>query len=71
MGNQIVCPNCKKTITDNPIIEEAAKGEGSDTQSIICDCQERITYWHIVAQLRDQKKMGWKFQNWVRNLSHS
>jgi hypothetical protein len=69
MGNQITCLNCKKNIVDNPIIEDAVKGVGSDSQSIICDCGERISYWRITSQLRDQKRMGWRLQNWVRNLS--
>jgi hypothetical protein len=71
MENQIVCPHCKKTISSNSIIEDAAKGTGSDTQSVTCDCGEKITYWQITAQLRDQKTLGWRFQNWVRTLSHS
>jgi hypothetical protein len=71
MENQIVCPHCKKTISNNSIIEEAAKGEGSDSQSIICDCGERITYWQITAQLREQKTVGRKFKNWVRSIFHS
>ncbi len=71
MGNEIVCPHCKKTITNHQVIDEAGKGEGSDTQSLMCDCGERITYWQITAQLRDQKKMGRRFQNWVRGLSQS
>jgi hypothetical protein len=32
---------------------------------------ERITYWQITAQLRGQKTISRKFQNWVRTLSHS
>jgi hypothetical protein len=71
MDNLIVCPHCKKTISHNPIIEDAAKGEGSDTQSYICDCGERITYWQITAQLRNQKKFGRRLQNWIGALSHS
>ena len=71
MGNQIVCPHCKQTITNNSIIDDAAKGEGSDTQSFICDCGERITYWQITAQLRGQKTISRRFQNWVQTLSHS
>jgi hypothetical protein len=71
MENQIVCPHCKKTISNNSVIDDAAKGTGSDTQSILCDCGEKITYWQITAQLRDQKKLGWRLQNWVRTLSHS
>jgi RNase P subunit RPR2 len=71
MGKKIVCPNCKKTISENPIIEEAAKGTGSDTQSITCECGERITYWRITAQLRDQKTMGFRFKNWIQHLTRS
>ena len=71
MENTIVCPQCKKTITESPIVEAAAKGEGDQKQSVICDCGERITYWQITAQLRDQKTMGWRFKNWVWRLSHS
>jgi len=71
MENQIVCPHCKKTILNNSIINDALKGEGSASQSVMCDCGERITYWQMTAQLRDQKTIGWRFQNWVRNLSHS
>jgi Eukaryotic protein of unknown function (DUF953) len=57
-NNQIICPNCKKTIANNPVIDEAAKGVGSDTQFVVCDCGENISYWQITAQLRDQKKLG-------------
>jgi hypothetical protein len=71
MENQIVCPHCKQTISNNSVIDDAAKGTGSNTQSINCDCGEKITYWQITAQLRDQKTLGWRFQNWVRTLSHS
>lgn len=72
MGNKIVCPNCKKTISNNSIIEDAAKGEGSSAQSITHDCGERITYWQITTQLREQKTFGRRFQNWIRlTLSHS
>lgn len=71
MENLIVCPQCKKTISNNSIIDDAAKGKGSDTQFMICDCGERITYWQITAQLRDQKTIGRRFQNWVRSLSHN
>jgi hypothetical protein len=68
MENTITCPNCKRIIANNPIIEEAAKRQGSDTQSIICVCGERITYWHIAAQLSDQKKPGTRILHWLRGL---
>ena len=71
MENQIVCPHCKKTIANRSIIDEAAKGEGSDTQSIVCDCGEKITYWQVTAQLRGQKTISRRFKNWARTFSHS
>ena len=69
MENQIICPNCKKTLSHNAVIDEAAKGVGTDTQSILCDCGERITYWRITEQLRDQKKPGAKIKHWFRSFS--
>jgi len=69
MENHITCPNCKKTISNNPIIDEAAKGVGVDTQSIVCDCGERITYWRITEQLRDQKKPAARIRNWLHGFS--
>jgi len=71
MENQIVCPKCKKSFSNTSIINEAAKGEGSYMQSMVCDCGERITYWQIAALLRNQKSIGGRFQKWVRSLSHS
>ena len=71
MENYITCPHCKRTIANNPIVAEAAKREGSDTQSIICECGERITYWHITAQLEGQKKLGFKVQHWLHSLARS
>jgi RNase P subunit RPR2 len=70
MENKIVCPNCKKTISNNAVVEDASKGAGADTQFVICECGERITYWQITSQLRDQKPGGLKtrFQNWLRDL---
>jgi C4-type Zn-finger protein len=68
MENQIECPSCSKTLSNKTIIDEAAKGMGPVTQSLICECGERVTYWQITAQLRDQKTMGRRFQNWVRSF---
>jgi hypothetical protein len=69
MENQITCPHCMTTISNHSVIADAAKGEGSASQSIVCDCGERITYWQITAQLRNQKKIGRRFQNWFHDLS--
>ncbi|MGE5376717.1 MAG: hypothetical protein ACM3XO_16805 [Bacteroidota bacterium] len=68
MDPVITCPNCQRKITGDPIIEDAAKGLGSDDRFIICECGERITYWQITAQLRNQKKASTKIQDWFHGL---
>jgi hypothetical protein len=70
MGNYIACPNCNKTIANQSIIEDAAKGEGSHTQSIVCDCGEKLSYWKVTALLREQKTISRRFQNWVHSVTH-
>ncbi len=68
MENQISCPHCHKAISNNSVIDSAAKQEGSDKQFLVCECGERITYWQITAQLRDQKKISIKVINWFKSL---
>jgi len=71
MENQITCPECKRTISNSPVIEAAAKGEGHTMGSeyVICECGERISFWAITAQLRDQKKPAERVLTWFRNFS--
>ena len=71
MENQIICPACKRTITNDPVIDSAANGEDHrmGSQFVICVCGERISFWAITAQLRDQRKPAAKLRNWFRNLS--
>ena len=71
MENQIICPHCKKTLPNNPVIESAIKGENLGNTSFVCDCGERITYWAITAQLRDQKKPVARILNWFHSFSQS
>jgi hypothetical protein len=71
MESQITCPSCGATISNNPLVEAAAKGKDLGSESIHCDCGERLTYWAITAQLREQKTLGRRFQKWFRSLSHS
>jgi RNase P subunit RPR2 len=71
METQIICPNCKRTIMNNPVIDSAVKGENLGSTFVICECGERVTFWAITAQLRDQKKVGRRLQNWFHNLSKS
>lgn len=71
MENQITCPQCKRTIANNPVVDSAAKGEDHTMglEYVICECGERISFWAITAQLRDQKKTASKFLNWIRSFS--
>jgi len=69
MENQITCPHCKKTIVNNALVDSADKGSGHGVDYIICECGERITYWAITAQLREQKTLGRRFQNWLKTFS--
>ena len=71
MENQITCPNCKRILANNAIIEDAAKRLGSDRQSITCECGERITYWQIAEQLRKQVSLGTKIQNLFHGRSRN
>jgi len=68
MENYIICPNCNKKISNDPVIDAAASKEGSGARSITCDCGERITFWAITAQLRKQKTRGLRFNNWIQNI---
>jgi hypothetical protein len=68
MENQITCPHCNKTISDDPLIDAAARKDGSGEDSIICECGERITYWAITTQLRDQKKPVARILKWFRSF---
>ena len=49
METYIVCPNCKKTITQNAVVDSAAidEGQGLANQYVTCDCGEKISYWQI------------------------
>lgn len=68
MENQITCPHCKKTIANHPVIESAVKEEDLGSTFLICDCGEKITYWAITAQLRDQKKPVARILKWARSF---
>jgi hypothetical protein len=69
MENYVTCPHCQRTISNDPIIDDAATGAGSAARSITCECGERISYWTITAQLRKQKTVGSRVQKWFRSFS--
>jgi hypothetical protein len=71
MENKITCPNCRTTISNDPIIEDAAMNAGSGTRMITCECGENIDYWSIRSQLKEQKKLIWKIRSLFRNSSAS
>ena len=71
MENHITCPACKRTISNNLVVDSAARGEEHTMGSeyVICECGERISFWAITAQLRDQQKPVERFLNWVHSFS--
>jgi len=71
MENQITCPQCKRTIMNNPVVDSAARGEDHTMgpEYVVCECGERISFWAITAQLRDQKKPFEKVLQWFRSFS--
>lgn len=64
METYVTCPRCKKPISNDPIIDEAAAGTGSASRSITCECGERVSYWAIAAQLRGQKTLVMRIRSW-------
>jgi hypothetical protein len=73
MENQITCPACKRTISNNSVVDSAARGENHTMGSeyVICECGERISFWAITAQLREQKKPATRLLSWFRSFSKS
>jgi hypothetical protein len=58
-------------ITNHPVIDAAAKGAGQYTtaQFVICVCGERISFWAITAQLREQTRPVVNTHKWYRGGS--
>ena len=73
MENQITCPACKRTISNDPVLDSAASGADHKmgSQFVTCQCGERISFWAITAQLRDQKKPVARILHWFRSFSKS
>ena len=71
MENYITCPSCNKTLSNDPIIEAAARKDYTESRSITCECGEKITYWNIVAQLRTQKTLKFRLRAWLRSFSQA
>ena len=69
MENYIICGQCNKKIVNNPLVDLAIKSEGNGSLSISCDCGEKITYWDITAQLREQKTIISKLKSWWQSIA--
>lgn len=68
--NQIQCPNCKRTISNNPIIDDAESGKGLDWRILLCECGEKLNYWQISALLREQRSIRRRLQVFLWKFSH-
>lgn len=54
MENQIICPHCKKTISNDSDMDCESKGAGLASTYVYCECGEKITFSAIITQLRGQ-----------------
>ncbi|OGO63345.1 MAG: hypothetical protein A2030_00120 [Chloroflexi bacterium RBG_19FT_COMBO_50_10] len=63
MENQITCPRCKKTISNDSDTGSVGKQAGLVSAFVSCRCGEKITFSAIIDQLRDQESLmqGSKF----------
>lgn len=68
MKNYITCPRCNKTISDDPLIDNTAKKEGSSARAITCECGERITFWNYHGPVQREKWMAGDFKNWLKSI---
>ncbi|MFC1936217.1 hypothetical protein ACFLYP_00975 [Chloroflexota bacterium] len=66
MENQLVCPNCNTTISNNPVIDAAVRKEAFGAKVITCECGEKMTFWEIMDRQRTQKPLNWEFQDWIQ-----
>jgi len=67
----IKCQHCGKVVAaDEPLIALARSGKGDSSQFITCECGEKITFWGITAQLRNQNKLWYKLSAWFQGLFH-
>jgi hypothetical protein len=71
MDNYVTCPRCNKTITNDPIIASAARGELHGSEYITCECGQNITFWAITAQLRDQNTFSRRVKKWWQRVTKS
>jgi hypothetical protein len=69
MASQIVCPNCKRTISGSPILEDAESGKGLDARILLCECGEKLNYWQISSLLREQRTVRRRLQVFLGKFS--
>ena len=55
--NQIMCPHCKKTISNDSEIASEAKEAGLHSSFVFCECGEKIKFSAIIAQIRAQENL--------------
>jgi hypothetical protein len=57
MENQIICPYCKKTISNDSVINSDGKEACLASSFVYCKCGEMVTFSTIIGQLRNQKSL--------------
>jgi hypothetical protein len=55
MENLILCPYCKKTISNDSVLHSEAKDAGLASSYVYCGCGEMVAITTIIDQIRNQK----------------
>jgi hypothetical protein len=55
--NQIICPYCKKTISNDCEIAAEGKEAGLLSSFVFCECGEKIKFSAIITQIRAQEDL--------------
>jgi hypothetical protein len=53
MKNQIKCPHCRSTISNDSDLDYEGKDAGLVSTFVYCECGEKISFRKIIAQISD------------------
>jgi hypothetical protein len=57
MEYQTICPHCKKTLSNDSVIDCVGKEAGLISTFVFCECGEKIPFMTIISQPRDQNSL--------------
>jgi RNase P subunit RPR2 len=63
MEYQIICPHCKKTISNGSAIGSEGKEAGLASTFVYCECGNKLTFSVIISKLSEQKNLEQESKN--------